>query len=92
MTEKLLRELETSPTDLKRLVIIALWRQRAAVAVEADAIARWERDDPSGWTSVQAWLLGQGIAITVLRSRPAAPAYRASRSASPQPPASGLHA
>ena len=69
MTEKLLRDLETSPTDLKRIVISTIWRKRTAVAIEADAIARWERDDPKRWASVQEWLLSQGITITVLKNR-----------------------
>ena len=91
VAEKLLRELESSPTDLKRLVISALWRPGAAIVVGADAIARWERDDPHRWVSVQDWLLGQGITITVLRSEPVAPAYRLPRSAQPpEPPAAGI--
>ena len=69
MTEKLLRDLETSPTDLKRIVISTIWRKRTAVAIEADAIARWERDDPKRWASVQDWLLSQGITITVMKNR-----------------------
>ena len=85
VTENLLRDLESSPTDLKRLVISALWRHRTAIAIEGDAIARWERDDPRRWELVQEWLLSQGITITVLRNaaRPAP--------APPQPPAAGLH-
>ena len=71
--ESLLRDLEGSPTDLKRLVVTALWRSRPAIAVEAEAIARWERDDPQRWASVQAWLLAQGITITVLERRAAPP-------------------
>jgi hypothetical protein len=91
-TENLLRELETSPTDLKRLVISALWRNRTAIAIEAEAIARWERDDPRSWSSVQDWLLSQNITITVLRSRPAPPPYQLlpSPPAAPQPPAANL--
>ena len=69
MTESLLRDLETSPTDLKRIVISAIWRKRTAIAIEAEAIARWERDDPKCWASVQDWLLSQGITITVLKNR-----------------------
>jgi hypothetical protein len=69
VTENLLRDLETSPTDLKRIVISAIWRKRTAIAIEADAIARWERDDPKRWASVQDWLLSQGITITVLKNR-----------------------
>ena len=90
-TENLLRELETSPTDLKRLVISALWRNRTAIAIEAEAIARWERDDPRSWSSVQDWLLSQNITITVLRSRPAPPADDLPPPPpAPQPPAANL--
>jgi hypothetical protein len=69
VTENLLRDLETSPTDLKRIVISTIWRKRTAIAIEADAIARWERDDPKRWASVQDWLLSQDITITVLKNR-----------------------
>ena len=69
MTESLLRDLETSPTDLKRIVVSAIWRKNTAIAIEADAIARWERDDPKRWASVQDWLLSRGITITVLKNR-----------------------
>ena len=89
VTENLLRELETSPTDLKKLVISTLWRNCVSIAVEADAVARWERDDPRRWASVQHWLLGQGITLTVLRNRPAAPGSPPPRS-KPQPPSTGL--
>jgi len=85
-TERLLRDLEASPTDLKRLVVSTLWRDRSAIAIESDAIARWERDDPRRWASVQAWLLGQGITITVLRSRATPPAPRQ------PPPTRGMQA
>ena len=89
-TENLLRELETSPTDLKRLVVSALWRNRTAMAIEAEAIARWERDDPRSWSSVQDWLLAQNITITVLRSRLAPPAHHLPPPPAPQPPAANL--
>jgi hypothetical protein len=70
-TESLLRDLEASPTDLKKLVVSAVWRHCTAVAIESEAISRWEREDPMRWASVQEWLLAKGIAITVLKSRPA---------------------
>jgi len=87
-TETLLRDLEESPTDLKKLVVSILWRNRSAIAIESDAIARWERDDPRRWASVQEWLLSQGITITVLPNRPAGGKPRA---APWPPPPSGLH-
>jgi hypothetical protein len=67
--ETLLRDLEKSPSDLKKLVVSALWRDRNVIAIEAEAIARWERDDPARWASVQEWLLSRGFTIAVLRSR-----------------------
>jgi hypothetical protein len=89
VTERLLRDLEASPTDLKRLVISAIWRKRAAIAIEFEAIARWERDDPKCWASVQSWLLEQGITITVLKTRPPTP-YSAPHPPPPhEPPAAG---
>jgi len=91
-TETLLRDLEASPTDLKKLVMSALWRNRSAIAIESDAIARWERDDPHRWASVQDWLLSQGITITVLRNRSAGGNLGAPPPAPwPPPAASGLH-
>ena len=76
-TESLLRDLEASPTDLKKLVVSAMWRHCTAIAIESEAIARWERDDPKRWASVREWLLAQGITITVLKSRPPAEPRRA---------------
>ena len=86
-TESLLRELEASPTDLKRLVVSAVWRHCSAIAIESEAITRWERDDPARWASVQEWLFGKGITITVLRSRPATETHRAAPPLPWQPPA-----
>jgi len=86
-TESLLRDLEASPTDLKKLVVSAVWRHGNAIAIEAEAITRWERDDPERWASVQEWLLAKGIAITVLRSRPATETHRAVPRLPWQPPA-----
>jgi hypothetical protein len=86
-TESLLRELEASPTDLKKLVVSAVWRHYSAIAIESEAITRWERDDPKRWASVQEWLLGKGITITVLRSRQATETPRAVPPLPWQPPA-----
>jgi hypothetical protein len=71
-----------------------LWRDRTAIAIEADAIARWERDDPKRWGSVRDWLLSRGATITVLKSRSATPPHQAPPPAPtppPEPPAAGLH-
>ena len=85
-TESLLRDLEASPTDLKKLVVTAVCRQYSAIAIESEAISRWERDDPKRWASVQEWLLSKGITITVLRSRPAMETRRAALPLPWQPP------
>lgn len=84
--ERLLHDLEKSPTDLKKLVVSALWRDRSAIAIESEAIARWERDDPNRWMLVKEWLLSQGITITVLRSKSATITPRAASSPTQQPP------
>src|SRR4029450_3440137 len=86
-TESLLRELEASPTDLKKLVVSAVWRHCNAIAIESEAISRWERDDPEHWASVQEWLLARGITIRGLGSRPATGIPRAAPSLPGQPPA-----
>ena len=39
-TESLLRDLEASPTDLKKLVVSAIWRHCTAIAIESKAITR----------------------------------------------------
>jgi len=90
-TETLLRDLEASPTDLKKLVVSVLWRSRPAIAIESEAIARWERDDPHRWACVQEWLLTRGITITVLRRRsPAAPPRATPPAPWQQPPSASL--
>ena len=91
VTESLLRDLETSPTDLRRLVVSALWRTRTAFTIEAEAIARWERDDPRRWALVQDWLLSRGIPITVLKSRATAPTPQPPEPAPSQQPPAGIH-
>ena len=83
--EHLLRDIEKSPSDLRKFIVSALWRDHSVIAIEAEAIARWERDDPQRWASVQEWLLSQGFTITVLRSR-STTMPRAAPSASWRPP------
>jgi hypothetical protein len=93
VTEGLLRDLASSPTDLRKLVISTLWYDRTAIAIQADAVARWERDDPKRWGAVREWLLSRGVTITVLKSLATAPTPRAPQPAPappPEPPAAGL--
>ncbi|PYN77556.1 MAG: hypothetical protein DMD96_23420 [Candidatus Rokuibacteriota bacterium] len=90
-TETLLRDLEASPTDLRKLVVSALWRDRSSITIESEAVARWERDDPHRWASVQAWLLSRGVTIMVLRPRSStvtSPPARTSQG--PEPPPAGM--
>lgn len=72
-TAALLRDLQKSPTDLSRLLVSALFRAAGDIVIEREAIARWERDDPRRWASVQEWLLSRGNVIVVLKSVRSAP-------------------
>jgi hypothetical protein len=71
-TETLLRELQSSPTDLRKLVAHTVCRTRTDVAIEAEAIARWKREDPGRWTAVQEWLVARGIRIMIVTAAHAA--------------------
>ena len=55
-TEQLLHELRESPTDLAKLVVRTAHRCRAVLPISADAVARWNKDDPDSWGRVRAWL------------------------------------
>jgi hypothetical protein len=45
--EALLTKLQTSPTDLRKLVATMLCRGCSVVPIPARAIDRWHRDDPT---------------------------------------------
>jgi len=64
-TEKLLRELRGSPTDLAKMVERIHQRRRRVVAISAGAITRWNKDDPSSWARVYDWLTKQGVRLVV---------------------------
>jgi hypothetical protein len=61
--ELLLKKLQTSPTDLRKLVQAVLRRDCPVVAIPARAIDRWQRDDPASWRSVLDWLVSRGTRI-----------------------------
>jgi hypothetical protein len=63
VTERLLQELDTSPTDLAKLVRAVLHKQRAVIAISVDTITRWERDDPRAWSLVRQWLTLMGVKV-----------------------------
>jgi hypothetical protein len=70
-TASLLRALETSPTDLRKLVASVEIRRQALLRIPAAAIERWTRDDPDGWAAVRAWLGHRGVEVVVAGGAPA---------------------
>jgi len=64
-TEELLRDLRGSPTDLEKLVNRIDQRRPRVVAISANAIARWNKDDPRAWERVREWLTKQGVRVMV---------------------------
>lgn len=64
-TAELLQQLQKSPTDLAKLVTTLLRENRSTIAVPAEAIERWERDDPRGWHAVREWLAAHGVTVVV---------------------------
>src|SRR5438309_82035 len=77
-TEDLLRDLETSPTDLKRLVITAIWRKRTssgaparatggAFATVSTSAGNWTTETiPIGGVAMQLTRAGEGPPLLVL--------------------------
>jgi len=65
LTVSLLRQLETSATDLKKLVVSVALRNPSAIGIASHAIERWERDDPRGWSVVRGWLRSLRISVVV---------------------------
>jgi len=64
-TDKLLRDLRDSPTDLGKLVERLHHRGRCFVPIGPMAIARWEKDDPLAWARVYEWLRGRNVRIVI---------------------------
>jgi hypothetical protein len=65
--EELLKKLQTSPTDLRKLVEAVWLRGCPVVAIPARAIERWRRDDPASWRLVLDWLVSRGTRIVESR-------------------------
>ena len=59
----LLKKLQTSPTDLRKLVETVLCRDCPVVVIPARAIDRWQRNDPASWRLVLDWLVSRGTRI-----------------------------
>ena len=64
-TDKLLRDLRDSPTDLGKLVERIHQRGRCIVPIAPLAIARWEKDDPLAWARVYEWLCERNVRIVI---------------------------
>ena len=64
-TAELLCELRGSPTDLAKLVKRIHQRHRTVVAISANAITRWNKDDPNSWERVHEWLTKRDVRIRV---------------------------
>ena len=75
-TEALIRDLQASPTDLRKLVVNTVCRTRTEIAIESEAIARWKREDPARWAAVQEWLGSRGVKIKVVTAAAAGPGRR----------------
>ncbi len=68
VTERLLQELDASPTDLAKLVRKVSHKHRSVLAISTDTIRRWERDDPRSWSLVRQWLTSMGVKVAVTRN------------------------
>ena len=64
-TEKLLRELRGSPTDLAKMVARIHQRRRGVVAVSANAITRWNKDNSHAWARVRDWLTKRAVRLLI---------------------------
>jgi len=64
-TEELLLALQTTRTDLAKLVRRVHQRDLDIVVVPAKAIARWQIDAVGAWECVQDWLRTRGVRVTL---------------------------
>jgi len=64
-TDKLLRDLRDSPTDLGKLVERLHQRGRRFVPISPMAVARWGKDDPLAWARVYEWLWERNVRIVI---------------------------
>jgi plasmid replication initiation protein len=59
----LLRELQTSRTDLARLVEAVTRDNFTRLVVPQRSVEAWERREPETWRKVSGWLTARGVAI-----------------------------
>lgn len=61
--ETLLLELQSSRTDLARLVE-AVWRDHfTKLVVPQQSVDAWERREPEAWRKVSTWLAERGVPV-----------------------------
>lgn len=60
ITEELLAELRSSPTDLARVIEAVSSRELPYVLVPIAALKGWQERDPDAWRKVEAWLIARG--------------------------------
>lgn len=62
-TEELLTDLQTSKTDLSRLVASVLRDRPPYVVVPSRAVTAWARREPAQWARVAEWLNAQNVRL-----------------------------
>lgn len=64
-TENLIHQLRGCPTDLAKLVEAVRWRPLRVVAIPAEAIIHWRKDDPRSWKLVLEWLTAMDVEVNL---------------------------
>jgi hypothetical protein len=63
LPEDLMTDLQSSPTDLARLVEAVVRDKVPYVKIPAQAVRSWERRAPDHWAKVAGWLAAQNVAV-----------------------------
>ena len=59
----LLNDLQTSKTDLARLVEAVIRNKPPYVVVPIQAVVSWERREPAHWARVSGWLADSNVSL-----------------------------
>ena len=59
----LLNDLQSSQTDLARIVEAVVRDRLPYVVVPMQAVKSWERREPDHWTKVAGWLAAENVAV-----------------------------
>ena len=65
-TDTLLSDLQTSRTDLSRLVAAVLRDWPPSVVVPRRAVTAWDQREPGQWSRVSAWLAAHNVAVVTI--------------------------